>query len=78
MLYDRKTFGIVISRLRTQRGISQVQMARSAGISRGHLNMLESGKKVIRLDTFLGLPNALALSRQICWRVRKMKLINET
>lgn len=61
MLYDRKTFGIVISRLRTQRGISQVQMARSAGISRGHLNMLESGKKVIRLDTFFRISECLGI-----------------
>ena len=61
MLYNRKTFGIVISRLRTHLDISQVQMAKSAGISRGHLSMLESGKKVIRLDTLFRIAECLGI-----------------
>ena len=62
MPYNSRSFGIVISRLRTERGLSQEQMSGLAGISRSHLAMLENGKKTVRLDTLWKIADALEMS----------------
>lgn len=62
MPYNSKAFGIVISRLRIKKGITQERFSAFAGISRSHLTMLENGKKVVRLDTFFGIAEALDMS----------------
>jgi len=62
MPYNSKAFGIVVSRLRTRRGISQERFSALAGISRSHLTMLENGRKTVRLDTFCAIADALQLS----------------
>lgn len=72
MPYNRKAFGIVISRLRTGRGITQERFSALAGIARSHLTMLENGKKVVRLDTFVRIAEALDLSP-----AELMKLVEE-
>ena len=59
MSYNSKSFGIVISRIRTERGISQTRLADMASIARSHLNMLENGRKTVRLDTFVRIAEAL-------------------
>ena len=62
MSYSRKAFGTVISRLRTERELSQERFSALAGISRSHLTMLENGRKTVRLDTFFALSKALGLT----------------
>ena len=59
MPYNSRAFGIVISRLRTGKGISQERFSAMADIARSHLTMLENGRKVVRLDTFFRIAEAL-------------------
>lgn len=61
MLYNRKAFGIVISRLRTQKGLTQERMSGLAGIARSHLVELENGKKTVKLNTLWNIAYALDL-----------------
>ena len=59
MPYNSKAFGIVIARLRVQKGLSQETASGLAGIARSHLVMLENGKKTVRLDTLWRIAEAL-------------------
>lgn len=59
MPYNSKAFGLVISRLRIARGLSQETLSGLAGISRSHLAMIETGRKTVRLDTLWKLADAL-------------------
>ena len=59
MLYSTIAFGIVVSRLRMERQLSQETLSALAGISRSHLTLLESGKKVAKLDTLFQIAQAL-------------------
>lgn len=61
MPYNSKTFGLVISRLRIARGLSQEVLSGLAGISRSHLAMVEAGRKTVRLDTLWRLAEALGI-----------------
>ena len=61
MPYNSKAFGLVISRLRTEKGMSQESLSAFAGISRSHLTMLENGKKTARLDTVFHIADALGI-----------------
>lgn len=61
MLYNRKSFGIVISRLRIQKGLTQEKMSGLAGIARSHLVELENGKKTVKLNTLWNIAYALGL-----------------
>ena len=61
MPYNSKAFGIVISRLRTEKGMSQESLSAFAGIARSHLTMLENGRKTARLDTVFNLADALGI-----------------
>ena len=65
MSYNSKAFGNVIGQLRTRRGYSQEQLSGLAGISRSHLAMIESGKRIIRLDTLWKLAEAFDLPPHI-------------
>lgn len=62
MPYNSKAFGIVISRLRTKKQITQERFSAFAGIARSHLTMLENGRKVVRLDTFFRIAEALDIT----------------
>ena len=59
MPYNSKAFGIVISRLRVQKNLTQEQLSGLAGIARSHLAALESGQKNPKLDTIWKLAEAL-------------------
>ena len=59
MPYNSKAFGIVISRERARSGMTQEQLSGLAQISRTHLAALESGKKVVKLDTLWRIADAL-------------------
>ena len=61
MPYDRKAFGIIISRLRIQKGLTQERMSGLAGIARSHLVALENGEKTVRLDTLWRIADALEM-----------------
>ena len=61
MLYNRKAFGIVISRLRIQKGLTQERMSGLAGISRSHLAAKKKKKKTVKLSTLWNIAYALEL-----------------
>lgn len=61
MLYSRKAFGIVISTLRVQKGLTQERMSGLAGIARSHLVALENGEKTVKLDTLWRIADALEM-----------------
>ena len=61
MPYDSKAFGVVIGRLRTQKGLTQERMSGLAGIARSHLVELENGKKTVKLNTLWNIAYALDL-----------------
>lgn len=48
-----------LKRLRTGRGLSQVDLAARAGIRPGYVSMLERGQRTPRLDTLCALAAAL-------------------
>ena len=62
MPYNNKAFGVVISRLRINKGLTQEAMSGLADIARSHLVMLENGRKTVRLDTLWRIADALELS----------------
>jgi len=59
MPYNSKAAGIVISRERVRNGMTQEQLSGLAQISRTHLAALESGKKVVKLDTLWRIADAM-------------------
>ena len=61
MPYNRKAFGIVISCLRVQKGMTQERLSGLAGIARSHLAALENGTKTARLDTMWSIADALGI-----------------
>lgn len=63
MLYNRKTVGQVIGKLRTKRGISQEVLSGLAGIARTHLTMIENGSKTANVETLWKI--ALALDMRL-------------
>ena len=62
MPYNRKAFGVVISKLRVQNGLTQEKLSGLAGISRSHLAALESGDKTVKLDTMWRIAEALEIN----------------
>lgn len=62
MPYSTKAFGITISKLRTQKGLTQERLSGFAGIARSHLAALEKGEKIVRLDTLWKIADALEIS----------------
>lgn len=59
MPYNRKAFGVIISKLRVQKGLTQENLSGFAGIARSHLAALENGDKTIKLDTLWKIAEAL-------------------
>ena len=59
MPYNRKAFGVVISRLRVEKGLTQESLSGLAGIARSHLTALENGDKTVKLDTMWRIADAL-------------------
>ena len=72
MPYNRKAFGVVISTLRVQKGLTQERMSGLAGIARSHLVALENGEKTAKLDTLWRIADALEISpSELVWRTEK-------
>ena len=61
MPYNRKAFGVVISRLRVQKELTQERLSGLAGIARSHLVALENGEKTVKLDTMWRIADALEI-----------------
>ncbi len=62
MPYNRKDFGVVISRLRVEKRLTQERMSGLAGIARSHLAALENGEKTVKLDTLWKIADALGVA----------------
>ncbi len=62
MAYNSKITGMVISRLRLQRGLSQEVLSGLACMSRSHLAMIETGAKNPKVDTLYRIADALEIS----------------
>lgn len=62
MPYNRKAFGMVVSTLRVQKGMTQEGLSGLAGIARSHLAALEKGEKIARMDTVWRIAEALQFS----------------
>ena len=62
MPYNRKAFGVVISKLRVQKGLTQENLSGLAGIARSHLAALENGEKTVKLDTMWRIADALEIA----------------
>ena len=61
MSYNRKAFGIVIGRLRMEKGLTQEGLSGLSGIARSHLVALENGEKTAKLDTMWRIAEALEI-----------------
>ncbi len=61
MPYNRKAFGVVISKLRVQKGLTQESLSGLAGIARSHLAALENGEKTAKMDTVWRIAEALGV-----------------
>ena len=59
MEYNYRITGLVIGRLRVQRGISQEVLSGLAGIARSHLAMIEGGAKNASVGTLWRIAAAL-------------------
>ncbi len=64
------SFGIVMRRLRIERGLSQEELAEKMGmVSHAHISRLESGKKQPTLDMVFRLADALGMR---AWEIIKI------
>lgn len=61
MPYNSKAFGIVISQIRFEKGLTQEEASGLAGIARSHLVMLENGRKTAKLDTIWRIAEAYGI-----------------
>ena len=61
MQYDNNTVGSVIRAAREEKKLSQEMLSGFAGIARSHLSMIESGRKMARLDTIWKIAVALEM-----------------
>jgi transcriptional regulator with XRE-family HTH domain len=52
-------FGKVLNKYRTRKGKTQADLARSAGLDRTYISLLELGKRSPTLDTIVALCRAL-------------------
>ncbi len=75
MPYDKKAFGVTISKLRVRKGLTQERMSGLAGIARSHLVALENGEKTVKLDTLWRIADALEISPSEL--IRKVETENE-
>lgn len=58
-VFDNKTIGTTIKRLRQKKGLSQEVFSSFAGIARSHLSMIENGTKQANFETLCKIANAL-------------------
>lgn len=56
---ERQRIGIDIATLRTQKGMTQQQVADKAELQRNHLSRIEQGKYSVGFDTLQAIADAL-------------------
>lgn len=56
---ERQRIGIDIATLRTQKGMTQQQIAESAGLQRNHVSRIEQGRYSVGFDTLQAIADAL-------------------
>lgn len=61
MQFDKQAIGIVIRKLRNEKGLSQDVLSGLAGIGRTHLTMIENGQKNPNFETVWKIALALEL-----------------
>lgn len=57
-----KKFGQRIQKLRTEKGLTQEDLADKIGVDRSYMGFLERGEKNATLDKIIKLANALGIS----------------
>ena len=62
MTMDAKTVGQRIKAAREKKNLTQDELAALVNISTTHMSVIERGVKIPRLDTFVTIANALAVS----------------
>lgn len=61
MQYHKQAVGIVIRRLREEKGMTQELLSGFAGIARSHLSMIETGSKKPNFETIWKIADALEM-----------------
>lgn len=56
---ERQRIGIDIATLRTQKGMTQQQIAESTGLQRNHVSRIEQGRYSVGFDTLQAIADAL-------------------
>lgn len=59
---EAKKLGDNLKRIRTEKGLSQTDVANSLGVSRGFVSNIESGKRNPTLSTITRLANAVGVT----------------
>ncbi len=61
MAIEKETLGAAIKRVRLARGLTQIQLAEAAGLSKGgnSIALIEQGKRFVSVDTLNALADAL-------------------
>ena len=59
---EAEKLGMNLKRIRTEKDVSQVDIARSLGVSRGFVSNLENGKTNPTLATIARLANAIGVT----------------
>jgi transcriptional regulator with XRE-family HTH domain len=60
-----KSIGSTIKLCRGQRGLSQLELAESAGLSVSYLSLIEQGKRTLNLEVLETITNALRIPLNI-------------
>ena len=59
---QKAAIGLRIRDIRSQRGVTIVQLAQNVGVSRSHISNLEHGKASVRLEVMIAISEALNVS----------------
>lgn len=69
MKYDHRITGQVIGLLRTQKKLSQKQLASRANLARSHLAMIENGRKSPSVETLWNIAAALDMPLSVIIKI---------
>lgn len=72
-IFASKDLGQAIKAARAQRGLTQIELAQHANVSRGVVQKLEEGRGTVALDNALKLLNILSLDLVVQQRSQQHK-----
>ena len=78
MQYHKQAVGIVIRRLREEKGMTQELLSGFAGIARSHLSMIETGNKNLNFETLWRIANALEIKPSVLVSEIEKETLSET